>query len=210
MTKSENLWAVGYNDMERASHVRNEIIRLGWGTTHYLMLDDLAVIVRHPDGSFTLNREKFPAASNIVGFSVVGFLAGLVVGAPMTGATIGAMVGGAGSVAVLASAGIGEDFVKEVKALMKPGTSAIFVLDHEGDMDVILGAIRGLGGTVLKTNVDLERAQLIQSTLAAPSTQPGKIGRQVVSCGFKSPPGTEAPRERGQKIRVSDGTGKPK
>jgi len=28
-------------------------------------------------------------------------------------------------------------------------------------MDVILYRIRGLGGTVLKTNVDLERAQLI-------------------------------------------------
>jgi uncharacterized membrane protein len=36
-----------------------------------------------------------------------------------------------------------------VRALMKPGTSAMFVLDCEGDMDVILHAIRGLGGTVL-------------------------------------------------------------
>jgi hypothetical protein len=35
-------------------------------------------------------------------------------------------------------------------------------------MDVIQHSIRGLGGTVLKTNVDLERAQLIQSTLATP------------------------------------------
>jgi hypothetical protein len=34
-------------------------------------------------------------------------------------------------------------------------------------MDVILHAIRGLGGTVLKTNVDIERAKLIQSTLLA-------------------------------------------
>jgi hypothetical protein len=33
-------------------------------------------------------------------------------------------------------------------------------------MDVILHAIRGLGGTVLKTNVDVERAKLIQATLA--------------------------------------------
>jgi uncharacterized membrane protein len=74
----------------------------------------------------------------------------------------------------LASAGIGDDFVSEVKELMKPGTSAIFVLDQEGDMDVILHAIRGLGGKVLKTNVDREHAQLIQSTLAAASTQPGK------------------------------------
>jgi hypothetical protein len=34
-------------------------------------------------------------------------------------------------------------------------------------MEVILHALRGLGGTVLKTNVDLERAKLIQATLAA-------------------------------------------
>jgi len=48
---------------------------------------------------------------------------------------------------------------------MRPGTSAIFVLDSEGDLDVVLHRIRGLGGTVLKTNVDVERARLIQSAL---------------------------------------------
>src|SRR4029434_7479078 len=156
--------------MERDNQVREEIVRLGWHK-NYLKLDDIAVVVRHPDGSFTFDREKFPAAANIVGCSAVGFLAGLVVGAPIPGATIGATVGGAGSVAVLASAGIGEDFVREVKALMKPRTSAIFVMHHEGDMDVILHKIRGLGGTVLKTNVDVEHAKLIQSTLSAPSAQ---------------------------------------
>jgi uncharacterized membrane protein len=123
----------------------------------------------HPDGSFTLDRETFPAASNVLGCSVVGFLAGLVVRA-----TVGDMLGGAGTVAALASAGVGEDFISEVTGLMKPGPSAILVLDDEGDMDVILHRIRGLGGTVLKTNVDLERARLIQSTLAAPSTQRNK------------------------------------
>ena len=172
MTKSGNLWAVGYDDMGRANQVRDEIISLGWDK-HYLLLDDVAVVVRRADGSFTLNREAFPAATNVVGCSVVGLLAGLVLGAPLTGATIGAMVGGAGTVAS-ASVGIGDDFIEEVKTLMKPGTSAVFVLDDEGDMDVILHEIRGLGGTVLKTNVDLEHAQLIQSTLAAASTQPGK------------------------------------
>ncbi|HZO40375.1 MAG TPA: DUF1269 domain-containing protein, partial [Methylomirabilota bacterium] len=70
-----------------------------------------------------------------------------------------------------ASTGISDDFIKEIQALMEPGTSAIFVLDDEGDMEVILHAIRGLGGTVLKTNVDVERARLIQSTLAAPVAQ---------------------------------------
>jgi uncharacterized membrane protein len=174
MTKSGNLWAIGYDDMGRANQIRDEIISLGWDK-HYLLLNDVAVVVRHPDGSFTLNREKFPAAANILGCSVVGFLAGLVVGVPITGATIGAMVGGAGTaVAVSASVGIGDDFIRDVERLMKPGTSALFVLDDAGDMDVILHKIRGLGGTVLKTNVDVEHAKLIQSTLAAPSAQTNK------------------------------------
>ena len=68
--------------------------------------------------------------------------------------------------------GINEDFISDVERLMKPGTSALFVLDQEGDMDAILEGIRGLGGTVLKTNVDLERAKLIQSTLAAVEDRP--------------------------------------
>jgi uncharacterized membrane protein len=63
--------------------------------------------------------------------------------------------------------GITDGFVRQVAELMKPGTSAVFVLDQEGDMDAILHAIQGLGGTVLKTNVDLERLELIQSALAA-------------------------------------------
>jgi len=172
MATSGHLWAIGYDDPERAHRVRDEVVRLGWGTRH-LILEDAAVVVRRPDGSFTLEREPFPAASNILGCTAAGFLAGLVIGAPLTGATIGALMGGAGT-AVAARAGIGDDFVNEVKALMKPGTSALFVLDSEGDMDVILHSIRGLGGTVLKTNVDVERARLIQSTLAAPATPPNK------------------------------------
>ena len=61
---------------------------------------------------------------------------------------------------------------------MKPGTSALFVLDRDRDMEVILHAIRGLGGTVLKTNVDVKRAELIQSTLAASAYRT----KNVASC----------------------------
>ena len=177
MTKSQHLWAIGYDDMERASQVRDEIVRLGW-VQNYLLLQDVAVVVRHPDGSFTLDRERFPAAFNVLGCSAVGFLAGLVLGVPLVGAAIGAVVGGAGTTRVMASAGIGGDFVREVQGLMKPGTSALFVLDCEGDMETILHGIRGLGGTVLKTNVDVERARLIQSTLSAPSAPTTKADGQ--------------------------------
>jgi uncharacterized membrane protein len=122
--------------------------------------------VRHADGTFTFNHEAFPVLNNVLACSAVGFLAGLVVAAPLAGAAVGAFVSGLGSVAVR-SVGINDDFVRQVEALMKPGTSALFVLDDEGDMDVILHRIRGLGGTVVKTNVGVERAKLIQSILAA-------------------------------------------
>ena len=98
MTQAEHLWAIGYDDMERAAQVRDEIIRLGW-ETHYLALLDVAVVVRHPDGSFTCNRERFPTVANLLGCTAAGFLAGLVLLAPLTGAAVGAVLGGAGTAA---------------------------------------------------------------------------------------------------------------
>jgi uncharacterized membrane protein len=66
-----------------------------------------------------------------------------------------------------AEVGIADDFVLDVTSLIKPGTSLLFLLDQCDDIDPILHAIRELGGTVLQTNVDLERAKLVQSTLSA-------------------------------------------
>src|SRR5262249_5138847 len=102
MSTLEHLWAIGYDDMERADQVREEIPRLGWGKDKYLILEDVVVVVRHPDGSFTFDRQPFPGIANILGASAVGFLAGLVVGAALTGAVVGAVAGGAGTTIALA------------------------------------------------------------------------------------------------------------
>ena len=165
MAELGNLWAIGYDDTGRADRVREEVVRLGWNRP-YLILLDVAVVVRHADGSFLLDRKSFPAVGNMLCCTTLGFLAGLVLGTPLTGAALGALLGGVGT-AASAAIGISDDFVRKVERLMKPGTSALFILDDGGDMDMILHAIRGLGGTVLRTNVDLERAKLIQATLAA-------------------------------------------
>ncbi|MGA7496535.1 MAG: DUF1269 domain-containing protein [Isosphaeraceae bacterium] len=165
MSKSGYLWAIGFDDMGRAAQFRDEITRLGW-EKHCLILLDVAVAVRYPDGSFTLNGEPFVDVNNIVGCKAC-FLAGLALGAPpLTGAAARFVLGSFGADAVAGM--ISDNFVREVKRLIKPGTSVLFVLDDGGDMDAILHAIRGLGGTVLKSNnVDLERVKLIQATLAA-------------------------------------------
>src|SRR5262245_9341284 len=80
MTTGAHLWAIGYDDMARADQICDEIEKLGWGSGRAdksLLLYDIAVVVRHPDGSFTLDREAFPGVGNILGCTAVGFLAGL-------------------------------------------------------------------------------------------------------------------------------------
>jgi uncharacterized membrane protein len=150
--------------MERAEQVRTVVGRLH--ETHTLIVLNTAVVVRFSDGSFALDGEPFVAATNFRGHTFASFLAGLALGAPpLTAAAAGALVMGMGGVA--SEVGIADDFIREVEMMMNPGTSALFVLDQEGDMAAILQGIRGLGGTILKPNVDLERAKLIQSTLAA-------------------------------------------
>jgi uncharacterized membrane protein len=175
MTKTAHLWAIMYDDPARADQVRHEISKFAWGNGNggkCLILLNIVVVVRDRNGAFSFDRKPFPGVANIMACATVGFLAGLVAAAPLSGAVIGAIVGGAGTiVAAAASAGITLEFIKEVEGLMEPGTSALFVLDDQGDMDMILHAIRGLGGTIVKTNVDLERAKLIQSTLAAPAVE---------------------------------------
>jgi uncharacterized membrane protein len=171
-----HLWAVAYEAMQRAEEVRAEVCRLG--DRHCLILLDTAVVVRYPDGSITLEGEPYVAAATFGGHGLANLLAGLALGAPpLTGAAASALVRGARGPA--ADVGISDDFIRETEALMKPGTSALFVLDQECDLPTILEGIRGLGGTVLKTNVDLARVKLIQSTLLAAGavpTQPADQG----------------------------------
>jgi uncharacterized membrane protein len=175
MISAAHLWAVGYDDINGASQARELLSDLAWNTGHvaeYLVLEDVAVVVRHADGTFTVDRAPLSGIANISALTAVGFLAGAVVAAPLAGAAIGALVGSVGTAIAAAAKRISPDFIQEIEDLMKPGTSALFVLDHQGDMEVILHTLRGQGGTVLKTNVSPELTQLIQSTLASKSTAP--------------------------------------
>jgi uncharacterized membrane protein len=171
-----HLWAIGFDDTDRANVVRDEVAKLGW-EKHDLVLLDMAVAVRCRDGTLTLNGEPLAAAIPAPCGALTRLLAALSLGAPpLTCAAVSRMAASLGDAPE--KAGIGDDFVREVGLLIKPGTAALFVLDEEGNMDAILDAIRGLGGTVLKTNVDLARAKLIQSTLAAPDDSPPSSGSE--------------------------------
>ena len=164
MIGGAHLWAIGYDDMDRAEQVRAEVTRLA--EKHSFILLDTAVAIRYPDGTITLNGEPVVSIPCFRVHGWAGFLAGLALGAPpLTGSVAGALAGAAHG--TVADEGIGDDFIREVQALMKPGTSTLFILDQDADMPAILNDIRGLGGTVLRTNVDVKHARLIEFTLGA-------------------------------------------
>jgi uncharacterized membrane protein len=165
MSHTAHLWAIGYEDPALAQKTREELCYLG-GARQSLLLLDIAILTRHADGSYALDRQPFPMTGNVLGGGTLGFIAGLALAVPMTGAAIGALMGCAAST-VANKLGMERAFVDAVKSLVQPGSCAVLVLDDDGDMESILPAIQGLGGTVLKTNVDVNRARLIQSTLLA-------------------------------------------
>jgi uncharacterized membrane protein len=164
MDDNANLWAVTFDNLARAEQARATIADLAIQGS--LKLLDTAVSVRHHDGTITLDGERLVAVPSLHESSIVRFLTGFILSVPpLTGSAAGQMLHTAG-MHCPTQTGIDEEFVKEIARVMKPGTSVLFVLDQAGDMAAILDGIRGLGGAILKTNVDLQRAKLIQSALA--------------------------------------------
>ena len=179
LTKPRRLWAVGFDQIERAAEIRDEVIRLG--AKHCLVVLNTAVVVRYPDGIVTLDGHRFLGHISHWGDTFARCLAAFALGVPpLTEAGVGALV--RDTCDASHDVGIDDAFISEVEDLLKPGTSALFVLDEEGDLDALLQGIRGLGGTVLKTTVDLERARLIQSTLAAVRTRTIEAGAESGYC----------------------------
>lgn len=158
-----NLWAVGYDDPARAAAVRAEL--LGRAHRHGLHVADVVLATRLPDGAFELRRDQpLSVAAGAAGYGALGFLVGLVVLQPVAAAALAAAVGGATAWSA-GRFGVDDGFIAAVKDLVRPGTSALFLLTRSENLDAVRHAIQGLGGTVLKTTVDAGLARLAQESL---------------------------------------------
>lgn len=165
MTGSAHLWAVGYDDEDRAAQVRNVIVSMT-AAENSLRLLDIAVLVQSLDGSLELDGRPFPPGLHARPYGTLGFLAGFALAVPLLSDEAVARTFDSTVSELSHSVGIGETFRREIGSMMRPGTSALLVLDIAQNMSAILSRLRGIGGTILKSNVDIERANLIQSTLA--------------------------------------------
>ncbi|MFH8384139.1 DUF1269 domain-containing protein [Kitasatospora sp. NPDC018058] len=83
-----------------------------------------------------------------------GFLLGMIFFVPLLGAAVGAAGGALGG--HLAHLGIDEDFIRQVREKVTPGTSALFVLSSDAVLDRVRSAFEGWHAELLETNLSAE------------------------------------------------------
>jgi uncharacterized membrane protein len=101
------------------------------------------------------------------------FTAGLSAAAAATavGATAasaglaGAAVGAEDATDWKATYGITDDFVRDVGALIGPGSSALFALIRTASPDLVAERFRGYGGKILRTSLSPAKAARVERTL---------------------------------------------
>lgn len=163
MADRANFWAIAYDDIARAEQVWRDAIILAAGRAT-IDLADVAVLQCHRDGSYTLDRQPFPQPDNTFRVSTVRFIATLALGAPFSSAGVDSRLDTAWS-NISRNIGIDQKFMDNLKRLIKPGRSALLVVDRAASLQKILQGVAGPGGTMLNAKANLKQVRLLQSLL---------------------------------------------
>ena len=123
-------------------------------------LQDVVVVVHHASGKTETKQLKRFAGEKALGGTFWGFLIGIIFFVPIVGAIVGAIAGTAW--AFLHDAGIPDDFIKEVKETVQPGSSALFLL-VTSDPGQILERLQDFKGKLIKTTLSDEDVDRLKS-----------------------------------------------
>jgi uncharacterized membrane protein len=157
------LVVVGYEDQFKADEVRLMLLKM---QKDYLIdLEDAAVAVMDQKGKVKLHQTINTTAAGAVSGGFWGSLIGLMFLNPLLGFAVGAASGAASG--ALTDVGVNDNFMKELAATMKPGSSALFVLVTKATPDKVLDEVKGTGGKVLKTSLSHEDEAKLQAALSA-------------------------------------------
>lgn len=149
----------------KAEEMRKKLLSL---QKEYLIeLSDAVIAVKQDSGKIKLNQLMNTTAVGAVSGGFWGLLIGAIFLMPILGAALGAASGALGG--ALSDFGINDGFMKELAVTLQPGNAALFVLIHKMTTDKILDAVKGSGGTVLKTSLDHTKEQALRDALAASS-----------------------------------------
>jgi uncharacterized membrane protein len=153
--------AIGYPDEttaieaeKEAQHLAEELI---------IQPDAIAAIVRHKDGKYKVTTNHHAVGAGATWGMFWGFFFGLLFFVPVLGMAMGAGLGAL--FGKLEKAGIDKEFQKQVRDMIKPGTSALFLVLEKATPDKAIAAMSKYGGTVLKTSLSEEAERNLQSAL---------------------------------------------
>ncbi len=156
-----DLIAIGYKDETTADLASEEAQRLARDLI--IQPDAIAVIVRSKDGSYHVHTSHHPVGGGTVWGMFWGFLFGLLFFVPVFGMAVGAGIGA--MMGKLAKSSIDKEFREQVRDMLAPGTSALFLMLEKVTPDKAIAAMSEYGGTVLKTSLSRQDEQELQEAL---------------------------------------------
>ena len=161
-----DLIAIGYPDMTTADAAADEARRLAQDLI--IQPDAIAVIIRDNDGSYHVHTTQQGAGGGAVWGMFWGFLFGLLFFIPVFGMAIGAGMGAL--MGHFTKSAIDKQFQEQVRGMLKPGTSALFLMLEKVTPDKAVEAMSKYGGTVLKTSLSRETEKELQDALHGDET----------------------------------------
>lgn len=158
-----DLVVIVYETEAKAEEMRTKIFEL---QKEYLIeLGDAAIAVKQPDGNVKLNQLLNTTAAGAATGGVWGLLIGMIFLNPLLGVALGAASGAISG--ALTDYGVNDKFMKDLSESLKPGNAALFLLIKKVTGDKVLEAVKGTGGTVLKTSLDDSKEKALRDALAA-------------------------------------------
>jgi uncharacterized membrane protein len=156
-----DLIAIGYPDEATATAAADEAYRLAQDLI--IQPDAIAVIVRDKEGNYHVQTNHHTVGAGATWGMFWGFLFGLLFFIPVFGMAIGAGMGAL--MGKLTKTTIDKQFQDQVRDLVKPGTSALFLMLEKVTPDKAVDAMSKYGGTVLKTSLSKQDEQDLQDAL---------------------------------------------
>jgi uncharacterized membrane protein len=156
-----DLIAIAYPDEATAQEAAEEARRLA--AELIIQPDAIAVISRDKDGSYHVTTSHHPMTKGASWGLFWGFLFGLLFFIPVFGMAIGAGLGAL--MGKFAKTSIDQEFQNQVRDMVQPGTSALFLVLEKVTPDKAVEAMSKYGGTVLKTSLSNDDEAALQDAL---------------------------------------------
>ncbi len=163
-----DLIVIGYPDEATAEAAADEARRLARDLI--IQPDAIAAIVRDREGKLHVHTQHHAVGAGATWGMFWGMLFGLLFFVPFFGIAIGAGMGAL--MGKVTKSGISREFQDQVRGLLKPGTSALFLMVEKVTPDKAVEAMSKFGGTVLKTSLSKEGEAELQEALHGGAAAP--------------------------------------